>query len=153
MVELGAEPGLVLMSADLERLFPGLADASYTITSPPSDAYNCIAWAAKDLTKVWWPDRLGLYFWPAERSETLEVFVRVFEKLGYQSCDNSDLEVGSEKVAIFCKDGVPTHMARQLEDGSWTSKCGRLEDITHELHAVGGTHYGEVAAVMKCRIS
>jgi hypothetical protein len=26
---------------------------------------------------------------------------------------------------------VPTHMARQLPDGTWTSKCGGNEDIRH----------------------
>ena len=137
----------------LERIFPRLIGTNYAYKSPRTPTYNCIAWAAKDLTKVWWPDPLGLYFWPAERSETLEVFVRVFEKFGYHSCGNPDLEDGYEKVAIFCRDGVPTHMARQLEAGSWTSKCGRLEDITHELHAVGGTDYGEVTVVMKRKVS
>jgi hypothetical protein len=28
-------------------------------------------------------------------------------------------------------DWIPTHMARQLPNGAWTSKCGPEEDITH----------------------
>lgn len=39
--------------------------------------------------------------------------------------------------------GRPAHAARQLADGSWTSKCGRSEDIRHTLEGLAGDVYGE----------
>jgi hypothetical protein len=78
----------------------------------------------------------------------LDAFVELFQKLGYRRTDSSDWEEGVEKIAIFELSGVPTHAARQLEDGAWTSKCGRLEDITHELDGVCGQDYGAVAVIM-----
>ena len=34
-------------------------------------------------------------------------------------------------MALYLLEDEPQHMARQLKDGSWTSKCGGNEDITH----------------------
>ncbi len=73
------------MVISLEALFPGLAKAPYRLTSPPSRRYNCIAWAAGDTGKWWWP---GLNaedeYWPpgVERRETLDVFQQAFATLG-----------------------------------------------------------------------
>jgi hypothetical protein len=55
------------------------------------------------------------------------------------------LEPGLEKIAIFAKGGRPTHAARQLGSGRWTSKLGRAEDIEHDLRALEGEAYGAVA--------
>jgi hypothetical protein len=63
-------------------------------------------------------------------------------------CDSSDLEPGLEKVAIYLANGLPTHAARQLADGAWTSKCGRLEDIRHTLDGVAGDVYGQPAVFL-----
>lgn len=42
-------------------------------------------------------------------------------------------------------DWIPTHMARQLPNGAWTSKCGANEDIAHftldALERYGALHY------------
>jgi hypothetical protein len=57
--------------------------------------------------------------------------VKAFRWLGYRVCDNSRLEFGFEKVTLYEIANEPQHMARQLKDGSWTSKCGGDEDITH----------------------
>jgi hypothetical protein len=69
-------------------------------------------------------------------------------------CNDGLFEIGFEKVAIYVDaGGTPTHMARQLESGAWTSKCGSLEDIEHyALEAVGGfgaREYGRVAAFLR----
>ena len=59
-----------------------------------------------------------------------------------------------EKVAIFvsARTGAPTHAARQLPSGQWTSKLGAGIDIVHDdLEAVGGEmalEFGSVAAVL-----
>jgi len=54
-----------------------------------------------------------------------------FRGLGYYLCDHSRLEFWFDKVALYELNGEPKHMARQLRDGTWTSKCGASEDITH----------------------
>ncbi len=85
-------------------------------------------------------------------AETLESFVAAFNTLGYQLCDFSDaLEPGFEKVAIYAKaDGRPTHMARQLETGVWTSKLGEGCDIEHDaLSGVEGVAYGRAVQMLK----
>lgn len=74
----------------------------------------------------------------------------MFVALGYVPCDTPDTEPGMEKVALFAdEDGVPTHAARKLPGGRWTSKLGRLEDIEHALDGVAGEEYGVARRVMK----
>ena len=80
----------------------------------------------------------------------MEAFRQVFVMHGYAVCDQIDPEPGYEKIAIFTDaDGCPTHAARQLSSGVWTSKLGRLEDIEHALHDLEGTEYGSVVLLMK----
>ena len=71
--------------------------------------------------------------------------------LGYEKGNDFGLETGIEKVAIFVdKDFLPTHAARQLEDGAWTSKLGEEEDIMHiQLEHVSGQIYGLPVLVMR----
>ncbi len=140
------------MVAHLEALFPGLRNSGYQLTSPRSDLYNCVAWAAGDRGRWWWPDLNGKRFWPAgvPRSETVEAFVGAFASLGYVACGGSELEPDCEKIAFFADaDGLPLHAARQLADGQWTSKVGELEDIIHTLRDLEGTEYGTVVQIMK----
>jgi hypothetical protein len=95
-----------------------------------------------------------MYYWPENvpRDESVRAFIAAFGTLGYVSCEDDTLENGFEKVAIYVdEDGIPTHMARQLQSGQWTSKCGELEDIEHEtLESLGGINgYGSVAQFLK----
>ena len=92
-----------------------------------------------------------MYWLPGvPREETLTVFVAAFAALGYAPCDVADQEPGFEKVALFAQpSGVPTHAARQLAGGAWTSKLGTLEDIEHSLHALEGEVYGRVVQLLK----
>lgn len=134
-----------------EVLLPRLHQDEYRITSPESDRYNCIAWAAGDATRRWWPGEPD-YYWPpdAPQGETLESFQAVFAALGYRECAGDELEPGYEKVAIFAKDGWPTHAARQLPNGHWSSKLGRWEDIEHHtLQALVSSLYGGVACLLR----
>jgi len=107
----------------LEAFFPSLASSGYQITSPKSDAYNCIAWAASDVHHWWWPVPAEDTFWPpaVPREATLEAFVAAFATLGYEVCQNPDWEPGFEKVALYARESAPTHAARQCPDGRWTS--------------------------------
>jgi hypothetical protein len=136
----------------VEDLFPQLKVSGYSITSPPTQEYNCIAWAAGDGEVWWWPDPMNIYYWPpqVQRVETIETFIMAYETLGYVVCDTPEYEPGFEKIAIYEKDGKPTHAARQLNSGHWTSKLGRLEDIEHPtLNTLVGSSYGSVAVLMK----
>ena len=137
---------------DILRTFPNLVVEGYQATSERSLNYNCIAWAAAEQDRWWWPDRQGQYYWPAHapREESLRAFLIAFGTLGYEPCDSDQLEDGFEKVAIFAgPDGRPTHAARQLSNGWWTSKLGRMEDIQHALAGLHGDSYGRVAQVLR----
>jgi hypothetical protein len=140
----------------LESIFPKLVAAGYEKTSdetgPPNNpgSYNCIAWAAGDTHHgFWWPMPDG--YWPGgiKRESTISCFINTFRSLGYRICEHSGREILYDKVVLYAihksyapmpsipksldgfKDWKPTHMARQLSDGTWTSKCGWQEDITH----------------------
>ncbi len=124
----------LLRHESLRHEFPLLNDTNYEITSRATGRYNCIAWAAGKCNQKWWPEYRG--YWPPglKREVTLEAFVAMFETLGYEKCENIGLERGFEKVVIYVEGGraqIPTHAARQLENGSWTSKLGDEVDIEH----------------------
>ncbi len=126
----------------------------YEITSPRSLQYNCIAWAAKDEDRWWWPAPPGTSYWPegVPREVTLDAFIQAFNTLGYQPCEDTQYQQGFEKVAIFVNDnGIPTHVARQLNNGKWTSKLGRSYDIKHNLEELTSfvPSYGNVAIILR----
>jgi len=133
--------------------FPGLAPPTkFEITSPRTRTYNCIAWAAGENWRTWWPDKANVAYWPkgVEREATLAAFIAAYATLGYQECENGVPEPGVEKIAIFLKPaGTPAHAARQSENGIWSSKLGNEQDIEHELHALEGPHYGKVKQFMR----
>jgi hypothetical protein len=131
--------------------FPRLAARTgWRNTSDATPSYNCIAWSAGDSKRCWWPTRGG--YWPpgVMRARTLDAFVKAFATKGYVRCESSALETGFLKIAIYVKDGIPTHAARQLETGKWTSKLGQNVDIEHDSpELVGGALYGEAVAFMR----
>jgi hypothetical protein len=92
-------------------------------------------------------------FWPPEapREESPEAFIAAFSTLGYLPCENPDLELGFEKIALYASaDGKPTHAARQLPTGRWTSKLGQLHDIEHAtLPVIEGPIYGVTVCFLK----
>lgn len=127
--------------------FPALKRHPFEITSDPADFYNCIAWAAGDNARFWWPGR----FWPKDvgKAVRIETFRKAFASVGYEVCDGSELEPEWEKVAIYELDGAPTHAARQLSDGRWSSKLGRYHDIAHTLEGLNGDQYGTPTVFMR----
>lgn len=134
---------------------PNLNSNNHRITSPTKNRYNCIAWAAGSETKWWWPVNKG--FWPegVPREVNMHAFLGAFATLGYEECKDGSLEDGYEKVVLFARQDdagylKPTHAARQLRNGWWTSKLGPLEDIEHaESDDVKGPCYGEQTKFMR----
>lgn len=134
----------------LEQAFPGLLGTDYRVTSPSTAEYNCIAWAAFDNDRWWWPDSAGVSFWPTgvPREETIPAFASAFATIGFVPSSNPNLEPNVSKIAIYARSGIPTHAARQLPCGNWTSKLGQSEDITHTIQGLEGTLYGEVVMIL-----
>lgn len=142
-----------MVSKEIETAFPNLTKNGFTITSPATEDYNCLAWAADESERWWWPDPFYVNYWPEDalRDETLEAFAQAYQTLGYEPCAEEQLETGFEKVAVYAdSEGTPTHAARQLPSGQWSSKLGSLEDITHSsLDALAGELYGAAVLLLK----
>jgi hypothetical protein len=144
----------------VDGLFPTLARAGYTITSPSDDSYNCVAWVARDLRR-WWEPALDGGYWPRRVSEDeldagdLPEYVRLFESLGFRRCADGSVVHGQEKIAIYACVGSFEHVAYQRSDGSWSSKLGKLNDIRHgetdSLSGPGTRGYPPVALYMSRR--
>jgi hypothetical protein len=142
-------------TVDLLKECPGLHDeSSFEKTSDETDSYNCVAWIVGDTTRCWWPKSYGTlvpYYWPFESdSDDIDVFIKTFGLYGYSVCESAEQEEGFEKLAIYVdKAGNPAHVAKQLPNGYWTSKCGTWEDISHQLEGLEGDYYGHVSVFMK----
>lgn len=132
--------------------FPNSRIDPFLLTSPNTTIYNCIAWAFGVIDRWFWPDIAGIYYWPdsVPRVETIEAFINLFESIGYKVCDNGNFENSFQKVAIYAdSNGKPTHAARQLRNGLWTSKLGQSYDVTHTIHSMSDGVYGNVRVFMK----
>jgi hypothetical protein len=157
---MGKERGLSeRLAPEDEKVFPGLIDVGYRVTSPKDTGYNCIAYAVGDLTRKWDPAELPTpgYYWPpgASRDNHPDALRSMFESLGYEVCSSGDLEIGFEKVVIYVDNhGAWSHAARQEPNGEWSSKLGDAEDVRHRTpHCFGGSIYGDVAYYLKRRVS
>lgn len=141
----------MLRDPRLEKYFPNLAGTGYEITSPEDAGYNCIAWAAGDSSSWWEPDPMNVSYWPAEapREISTEAFIDAFKVLGFSPCDSADEQDGIEKLALFVNSsGEPTHMARQLPNGKWSSKLGKSYDIEHAFNGLAGSAYGTIVVLL-----
>lgn len=127
--------------------FPRLGD-DFEVLAPSSSAYNCIAWALGRWDRWVWPG-------PPGQPVSVEDFDALFAPHGYRRIGslNYDPVAGHDKLVLYCRrnelgEPEPTHCARQLGDGSWSSKVGKLPLIRH-LHPddIDGGSYGEACAV------
>jgi hypothetical protein len=150
--------------AAIEAAFPNLTNSNWYIKSPSSPSYQCIAWAACETKRNWWPMDCprDLFppeaYWPSHlpvADESVDNFANAFATLGYERCDRFDFEVGYQKVAIYAvfRNGLwnTKHMARQHFLGhGWLSKIGPSEDIVHpQLSDLEGYLYGTVVQVLR----
>lgn len=142
--------------------FPRLNSGNSRVTSPLSEAYNCIAWAVEVDCKNFWPDAAEDIIqepgveWPdgIPNEETVEAFVAFFRLFGYELCDGPEFEDGFVKIVIFVNHrDEPTHACRQVPSGrKWTSKMGfDGVDIEHDdLTSIEGwTNYGTAKVYMR----
>jgi hypothetical protein len=137
----------------LEVLFPRLASSHYEITSPPTRDYNCVAWAAGYDDVPWDHTSVPYTYWPRRvpRDGSVDSLVILFAGLGYARCADGRMEAGYEKVALYGRaNNAWTHVARQTDDGRWTSKLGGREDICHDSpQDLVGEDYGDVVCFLR----
>lgn len=142
----------------LAELCPELADGWRPPPSPRTPRYNCFAFAGGDERRPWAPrGDPDTTWWPLPHDAvdpddlSIEMFVRAYQVVGFSVCEKEAAEPDVERIALFADDcGDVVHAARQNPDGSWTSKLGEWEDITHDaVRAVEGGEYGRVVRVMR----
>lgn len=134
--------------------FPRLTEQNHLVSSPATDSYNCVAWAYEVSNKWMWPTAAEDCYWPPSIADTdeLQALMQLFLDMGYVRCVDCQPEDGFTKVAIYMDQEGPTHVARQLESGWWTSKLGTLEDIEHDtLEILEGGAYGKAIVFLKRR--
>ena len=96
------------------------------------------------------------HYWPdgVRYSEDPEAFIEAYSTIGYSPCQDGDLELHLEKVALYGREDTLgrmkiKHAARQRPCGRWTSKLGEFKDIVHSKpDDVGGGTYGEVVCYL-----
>ncbi len=132
------------------RYFPNSYESPFIITSVETDKYNCVAWSMLDIER-WWDWEEGA-FWieGIPKNGELATFIHLFNKLDFEGCLDGECEPKYQKIALFSDDDIHcTHVARQLENGNWTSKLGVSYDVEHTLKAMEGGMYGNVALFMR----
>lgn len=127
----------------LESGFPNLKNTQYCVKSNKDNRYNCFAWALGYNNRSL-PEDISY-----ENAFDLDVYILLFKKHNFQPCSSDNLEEGFEKVAIYAKDNIPTHAARQLPSGLWSSKLGKDIDIEHMLNGLEDSEYGKVCIILK----
>lgn len=121
---------------ELDALYaqlPHLANSPHRITSSATDAYNCVAWVERDLDRWWEPG----FYWPTgvpqpAGESDLDIYVELFKSLGFEVCEDGELEDEFLKIALYGVAGIFHHVAKQLPSGAWSSKAGSLHDLRHE---------------------
>jgi hypothetical protein len=132
-----------MQSASWKSNFPNLG--RYEVLSPATPKnrkkilYNCIAHTLRIYDKWVWP------------GSSVADFDRLYGSYGYKRIRTLDFRFNPrlDKIVLYAKkskDGKLecTHGARQLADGTWTSKLGQGPLIRHTTPAsVGGPSYGK----------
>lgn len=116
--------------------FPNHKRSGMYVHSPPVITYNCIAFAAGEDFRLWWPNSAPVAYWPIPDvpDEKVERLVEAFERLGYERCWTGIRRRGFEKVAIYQdENGNMTHAARQGPSGEWESKLGYDVGVCHDV--------------------
>jgi hypothetical protein len=126
--------------------FPHLGN-QFQVLGPATPRYNCIAWSIGITTQWVWPAK-------PNKAATVADFDELYGKHGYRRVRglNYERQANYDKIVLYAKrtgnTWEPTHGARQLSDGSWSSKLGKLPLIRHlEPEDIDGGSYGVPIAV------
>lgn len=139
---------------EIRQYWPNLNLKRFHFTSIRTPAYNCLAWAIGD--DVTWMDMY--YFKEVYNLEiknldhSVHGYAECLKKYyRFEICNNGDIERGKEKIVLYENNEKDfAHIARQLPNGNWTSKMGRLEDIEHySVEALSGEFYGKPVLYMQ----
>ncbi len=138
----------VLDKAAWKSSFPNLRGCEVLAPSTGSDAkknkvYNCISHTLRIYHKWVWP------------GANVADFDRLYGEAGYRRIRKLDysFDPAVEKIVLYAKvhkDGRVecTHGAKQLADGTWTSKLGGGPLVRHRSpNSVAGPSYGKPIAV------
>ncbi len=123
-----------------QQYFPNLKfEQNFVFTSLKTDDYNCVAWSLK-IDDEW-----------IQYDLNVEDYINHFSGCGFRFSENEHFVKGVEKIAIYADyKNQFTHVARQLDNGKWTSKLGDWEDIEHDtLDALSGDFYGKPFIIME----
>lgn len=130
---------------------------NFHFTSLKRKGFNCVGYALdlvnKDIDMFWFRDMYGLD--GAKLDHSVNGYAKCFrDYFGYEICDDGQVENGFNKIALYSDtDNDFTHIAKQLENGNWTSKMGTYEDIEHyNLEALSGTLYGKPMLFMRKKL-
>ena len=139
----------------LVKWFPRLRHnvMDVAITSRIDFGYNCVAWAL-DRTDRWWQPGSGhpFRYWPNPNADSkLDSYLHMFADYGYSVCVDANLEENFSKIVIYVdSQGGFLHVAKQLDSGAWSSKCGGESDITHRTpYVLEGPEYGKIWGYMR----
>jgi hypothetical protein len=138
--------------------FPNSFQYPFQPTSQQTWDYNCIAWAYGVNNKWFWPlppppnSPITKWFWPPNIPSVVNInsFIKLFESIGYEICADELLEEGYLKIAIYEINNTPTHAAKQLPNGLWSSKLGPNVDVSHTIETTKNSSvYGNVSVFMR----
>ncbi|MDE0679745.1 MAG: hypothetical protein OXI11_05965 [Gammaproteobacteria bacterium] len=86
----------------------------------------------------------------ASLGNKIESLVEMFTGLEYEQCNDSNTEIGYEKVALYENEGEFEHAALQMPNGRWRSKMGEGPVIEHpNPESLAGGVYGSPAIYMR----
>lgn len=141
------------VDATYKKFFPNICDVQNKKTSEATSTYNCIAWAFEESHRIWWPCKRG--YWPTsfDSLTVAEAFDKWFAEDGWEETKDATVEPDVKKIALYMLNGDPTHAARQLSTGLWTSKLGWDPsfgiDLSHQLADLDGPSYGQFTKIYK----
>jgi hypothetical protein len=92
-------------------------------------------------------------FWPTgvPLADSVDAFIIALSSLGFVPCNDAGIAANLEKIALYAINGRVKHASGQMANGRWRSKMGKSVDIEHELEAVEGPFYGQLAAILQRR--
>jgi hypothetical protein len=136
--------------------YPDLEQPCFHITSEASGAYNCIGWVLDSTDAYIWPTG-GLtdagVEWPdgVPREVTIPAFVALFVGAGFEQCLDDIHEDGYIKIVLYAiNHQEPTHAAREIPGGKWTSKFGDRVDARHDsVDDLNSRVYGRAVAYFR----